>query len=245
MSKNIKKFVSFILVLALSMAVSLPAFAAKKITTKVSAPASSVETETVTPSKVSDSITSNTIVTDSNIYEVLTYLGINLSKVKISENTDNSTKQYTVKDLENMMQQSRSKAKTYNETHDSKNEPIANQTHKATLTPSASGSMTLTSTDDYPGDFQLTYKVVGNYSGTSWTGASNAGVSIKNEAFATTWAIDSASSSVNYTSSVITLGSTTIVGDYLTIGVGSLSYTVEINQLTVNATNYFYASSYL
>lgn len=186
-------------------------------------------------------ISLSTKVTNNNIYQVLANLGIDTSKVVVKSGS-NTSKTYTVQDLENEIQEAKTQA--------NKNKTLissSNSSTDLTSTPAFPpiGEELLTDIDSYT-YYNITYSVYGLYYNYQWTDAINPSVSIQPKSGSLlSYSIDFSSLNVAFTPSEITLNSVVTVGDYLTIGVGSASYTFETGSDTYTSSNPFPASVYL
>jgi len=144
------------------------------------------------------SISSETIITEDNIYEVLEYLGIDSSNFIKTDTSTTGVK--TVGELETAISQAEKLPSNVNYTLQSTS--ISNDSFAA-----ASGSGTVALYSDYEsGSYTVTYGCSGQYSNGKWTGVSATSISVDSDQEVVTYKIASGPKlSATYTSTTITM----------------------------------------
>lgn len=210
----LKKVVSFCLVFCMVFALVVPGYAQEKET----------------------SISSETVITEDNISEVLEYLGIdpnNFIKTDVA-----GTSARTVGDLEKAIKQAKKlpsevngkvKSKGFNGTAD-----------KSVASAASSGTVMLYATVNVGDSYTVEYEVAGQYADGKWTGASSATATVDSNFILYTYKIASKELKLSYTSSTITLKAKVVVDIY--VGVGDYGL-VKIGSQTINSTVNWYAST--
>lgn len=196
-------------------------------------------------------ISPNTVITKDNIYDVLSYLGID-STGFIRTDEENSLENITVGQLEDII--------SYRTMDSSDNEaslavaPLRSIALSDNLTmPSAArsgigygtGTIVLRRVSDLD-SYKLTYTCSAMYSGGRWTGIGNCDVTI-NESYLIAgikYKITekkNLSASMSTDKSKITMNSTVVVGAFLSVANTGL---IPVNFYEVKATNYWYIKDY-
>lgn len=156
------------------------------------------------------SISSDTIITEYNIYEVLEYLGIDSSTLV---KADTVTGVNTVGELEKSISQAKKLPKTVNYTLGSTNNTEDTKAYSL----ATSGTVALYSEYD-SGSYTVTYGCSGQFSNRSWTGVSGTNISIDTDQEVYVYKIASNPQlSANYTSSTITMKAKYTVDTYISI----------------------------
>jgi len=202
---------------------------------------------TVSAQSVPTTITSNTIVTNDNINQVLNYLGIDSSKVsKFKETGNKADITYTVQDLENMNQEAKQPSTLISQ---SINNNANISTTNSTVTSSATGSKTVSETDAFT-NFWLTYSFTAYYNGSLFTSPygknPTVAITVSPLTAGVSISIDSITNdTLSPSASLIYQYSTVNVGHYITIGVAGIGYTFEAYVDTMTSTHSYYASQWL
>jgi hypothetical protein len=182
-------------------------------------------------------ITSSTVVTEDNIYEVLDYLGINPSNFEKGSVTMQSTVT-TVGDIEKAIAIAKKAPKIIYDRVGAQ----ATTSSDNLVSTLASGALLLTRTTNPSGNYQLEYSVSATYSGTSFTGVTSPNVTVGEYTFPMTYTITNRSCRASYTASKITMTASFTLNSYMNIaGMGNLL----IGSQSVNSTIYWYASNEL
>lgn len=185
----------------------------------------------------SNSISSDTIITEDNIYEVLDYLGLD-SNDFVKADTE-GTNNRTVGDVESAIEQAKnqpSKIETKLESQDG----VSNSVNSITST-AASGTMMLYATVDVD-SYIIEYEVAGKYSGGFWTGATSATADIDSDQLVIVYKITSKSLNLTNTATIITLNASLVVTSY--IGVGDVGL-VKIGTQTITSHETWDAIDYI
>ncbi|MDF2987050.1 MAG: hypothetical protein K0R50_2560 [Eubacterium sp.] len=179
------------------------------------------------------SISSDTIITEDNIYEVLEYLGIDSS---IFVKADTVTGVSTVGELEKSISQAKNLPRTVNYTLDSTNTPEDTKDYRL----AASGTVGLSS--DYEGDsYTVTYGCSGQFSNDKWTGVTGTTISIDTDHEVFVYKIAPGPQlSATYTSTTITMKAKYTVEIYVSVfGMGL----VKTGTQNIDATIKWFAST--
>lgn len=178
------------------------------------------------------SISSDTIITEDNIYEILEYLGIDSSNF-VKEDTVTGVS--TVGELEKFISQAKELPGTVNYTLDSTNSPEDIKDYRL----AASGTVALFS-DYESGSYTVTYGCSGQYSNGKWTGVSATTISIDTDQEALVYKIASPQLSATYTSTTITMKAKYTVETYVSVlGLGL----VKTGTQAIDATIKWFAST--
>lgn len=173
-------------------------------------------------------ISSDTIITNDNLKEVLDYVGIDEEDFIADSSISNGAT--TVRELENAIAQAKIVS------------PLKGTTQKCTDKSRASGTKSMTMTFDNDA-YTIDVTVSASYSGKTWTSANGVSASVDSGQLVITYKISSQNLSATCTSSVIKASGTVYVQAY--VGVGNLGLIKvgdpQSNQIRAN----FYASNYL
>jgi len=200
-------------------------------------------------STVPNSISPDTVVTTSNVYQVLKSLGIDTSKVKTSNLKTKTTKTYTVQDLKNAIQRNNKETSNINSNCNPARKINVISNLKLSTLNSSNYSGVFTDTSDH-GDFNLIFSLnanyVSNYAVQEWTSINSLGVSLQDTALSLVVnKLDSVSVSGSFSYSDIIEYSTVVVGHYFAVPIGNQSFSTEINSNTIRSTVYFWSSQYI
>ena len=205
----------------------------------------------------SEILSSETIITQDNIYEVLKYLNID-SENFIADSTVSSNI-YTVGDLEKSIKEVQKLPKqetvtlTENISINEMKEMSTNGTipdinfesSKPNAEPLARGPKGTKILEDLTqlGSYKLLFRVTGQFDNRRWTGVGSINAIPKSTGYGTTHKISSLKNlSATYTSSAITLKGSVVVDIYVGIGKAGL---LKTGSQTVKPTIHWLASKYL
>ena len=199
-------------------------------------------------------ITSNTIITNDNLTNVLNYLGYDSSSfIKIDVD---GLSFYTVGELESAISIAKSSETATTKVKNIQSSGSYNDINKRAVSPRSStphyGSISNMSTTDY-GNYQLEFVSSGSYRSSYyvgnthyppvWTGVSGCNVFIDSNFLPVIYKIDGKGLiGASYTSSTITMTSEVYVGGY--IGIADIGL-LQISSVKINTTNYWKISSYM
>lgn len=183
-----------------------------------------------TISQAQTAISSDTVITEDNIYDVLAYLGLDSSGFTRTDTANSSVT--TVGDLEKYIQNAKKQSKN-----------ITIKPNSINPNGSVTGSGTLTLSNSVLNNgISLSYLVSAGYAYGAWTNVSSITASASSNTPGVTCKIASQSSNGTCTATTVTVQSTVTVDTYIGIGkVGIIKY----NSFDVTTTMYWYASDYL
>lgn len=186
-----------------------------------------------------NSISSNTIITEDNIYEVLEYLGLDSSKFIESDNAEDSGVT-TVGELKMYIEQAKKETK---KTKEGSNQNVAPYSANSLTTSlvSGSGTMMLYNSTDLSG-CNISRSVAASYSNGWWTSANSASVDVSSSVPGVTQKIVSQRNNLSCSSFTITLNSYVLIDSY--IGIGKVGI-IPFNEFSVNSTIYWQSSDYI
>lgn len=184
------------------------------------------------------SISSDTIITENNISEVLEYLGIDSSNFIKNEVSEKSVQ--TVGELEQAILEAKQMLSTVNINNNAKinTNNIFDINSAVEIKSSGSGSIVLSSSTKVD-SYTLYFDVTGQYKDGKWTNATSASVSVDSNFLLYTFKIDSKKLTLSHTPDKITLKSEVTVFVY--VGVGDLGL-VKISEQTTKGTHNWYKS---
>lgn len=191
--------------------------------------------ESTKQSKKEKTISSSTIITESNLKDVLKYLGIDSSKFTATKNT-NSSKIDTVGELETVINQYKNQDNKLHST---------TQNHNIKFTNAIANSSSETAilySDLNMSSYTLEYSTCGYFSGKSWTGVGYCDVNVSDPSIGTVHKIKSKVLSPSFTSSTITLTASVDVESWVGINDIGLIY---LGDEPIDSTIYWYASQEL
>jgi ribosomal protein L12E/L44/L45/RPP1/RPP2 len=150
-----------------------------------------------------NSISSNTIITEDNLYQVLEYLGIDSSNFEKSEVTGASVS--TVGELEKAIKEAQ-KPKSITATQSSSSSsPMSTDAAATAATAAGSGTTMLYRTLDVGGSYTVEYEVSASFANGLWTSANSAAVSVDSDFLLYTYRIGYKELNLYFTPTKITL----------------------------------------
>lgn len=192
-------------------------------------------------------ITADTVITKDNIYDVLSYVGLDSKSLSKTNAISSNSTIKTVGELEKLVKKAKSnptKIVAKNNTNTNTNTNTKTNIVSSSLLAATNGSKTIAQNFDN-GSYTLKYKVSAQYSGSEWVGVTSPDVSVTADVdkAGITYKIDSDPSlDATWEPDVITMTSYVTVDEY--IGVKDVGL-VCIGYQGVSSTNSFYASDYL
>lgn len=158
-----------------------------------------------------EEITSDTIITEENIDEVLEYLGLDSSKFIKTSNTENVNTVCTVGELEKAVLEASKEPKVIR--------TVNNIDEKSFTTPLATRATQKTKMlyfqPDYGTSYDITYSVAATYAGKSFISANSAHVDVDSDAMLNVYKISSPSLKTSCSSDLITLYAKYYVDTYV------------------------------
>jgi len=204
----VKKFICLTLVLCMTLTLMVPTYAQDN----------------------QNSISSNTIINEDNLYQVLEYLGIDSSNFEKSEVTGASVS--TVGELEKAIKEAQ-KPKSITATQSSSN-PMSTDAIVA-----GSGTTMLYRTLDVGGSYTVEYEVSASFANGQWTSANSAAVSVDSDFLVYTYKIGYKELVLYCIPTKITLDHYIEVKTYISIAGQGL---VWVSTQAIDGIDYFYTS---
>lgn len=202
----------------------------------------------ITYAQTISSISSNTVITKDNLFEVLEYLGIDSSEVIKTDNVGDCD--ITVGDLKKYIEQAKKHPKeiVINQIQNTEKSKTDSSSADSSFSSSAllSGGLTGVGTLmlynlNLYGGCRVSYSVSASYAYGSWKSVNYGNASVSSETPGVTNVLTSQTNVMSCTNTTITLTSTVDVEQRI----GIAGYGIPFNSFRVTSTMYWYRDSYL